>query len=63
MKPVKSQSSQMPDRHGILASLLKKCYCRISEIFEPEVVEVTFDDATKNSGSYTYTVVPHKKEV
>lgn len=61
MKPDKMNTPDIAARQGILASLIRKCYTRISGIFEPEVVEVTFDDNNANSGTYTYTVVQQKK--
>jgi hypothetical protein len=61
MKPDKLNAPQMTAHQGILATLIRKCYSRISGIFEPEVVEVTFDDAATNSGTYTYTVVSQKR--
>ncbi len=58
MKPL----SENPKKNA-LASLLKIVRKKFSGYFEPEEVEVTFEDGGKEQGTYTYTVLPHHKQV
>lgn len=52
-------SSKHPNRN-MLTNLIKKLTTRISRLFEPEEVEVTFKVEGKNV-TYTYTKVQHKQ--
>lgn len=51
---------QRPRKTNQLMQLLKKIISRISRLFEPEEVEVTFKVEGKNI-TYTYTKVEHKQ--
>ncbi|MBC7554651.1 MAG: hypothetical protein H7257_11800 [Taibaiella sp.] len=61
MKTQQSTAVAGNPKDGILASVLKSVAQKVSEMFEPEEVEVTFSEDNSMSGSYTYTVIPHKQ--
>lgn len=51
-------------KHSVFTSFLKMVGKKVSCIFEPEEVEITFkEEEGKPAGSYTYTVIPHKQIV
>ena len=63
MEPDKMKLTNKTLKKDTFAKLLKGITKKVSAYFEPEEVEVTFEEGEKEVGSYTYTVVPHHKQV
>lgn len=61
MKPEVSPLNDKPVMKNALASFLSIVRKKMSVYFQPEEVEVTFDEGEKENGTYTYTVLPHKQ--
>ncbi|MES2703326.1 MAG: hypothetical protein V4649_11840 [Bacteroidota bacterium] len=60
MKPGNTKSNLEPAKGNVLVNLVRKIAGKISGLFEPEEVEVTFKVEGKNV-TYTYTKVAHKQ--
>ncbi len=61
MKPELTQPTDHPAMKNALASFLTIIRKKMSVYFQPEEVEVTFDEGEDENGTYTYTVLPHKQ--
>lgn len=61
MKPEKMKPTEKPLVKNVLSALLSNVRKKVSVYFEPEEVEVTFEEGKKDEGTYTYTVLPHKQ--
>ncbi len=61
MKPVLTQPTDRPVMKNAFASFLSIFKKKVAVYFEPEEVEVTFEEGEKENGTYTYTVLPHKQ--
>ena len=60
MKIVTETNQQKPGKMNVVVLFFKKLGTKITGLFEPEEVEVTFKVEGKNV-NYTYTKVAHKQ--
>ena len=61
MKPDNMNPTERPLMKSVLTAILSNVRKKVSVYFQPEEVEVTFEEGKNEHGTYTYTVLPHKQ--
>lgn len=61
VETIKSNNLTPKDKQSVIAKVMRRIWTKVTAIFEPEEVEVTFEEDHGKVVSYTYTKVPHKQ--